>query len=231
MLQFLYDTALINANYAKTMWDGSWYKPGQNTTNCSFRVNADNTLTYPDGHKEEIISSDMCMDNFGDCYDMIPNSPYARTKKTLEFYKKTKIPNGNTIQDSKQVLTVIVVPSGSEVRFERGEMFSYRSICLEGGIVREQKVIETGEDITETTSRSAAIFETVYNEKTIWPNFNFKYKTGNYVRPTSPYYGYDRWKADPMTEQFKSDGGDPYFTLNHSGIHVYSGKVWAENCA
>lgn len=204
-----------------------WVQP--TITNNSFHINADNTLKYPDGHLEEIISSTRCMGNPSECYEMIPNSPFGTTKKTLEFYKKTKEPKGNTLEVSRQILTTVVVPTGAQIRFELGSSLDYRGKCVDMAIVRNQKFIDTGEPVTESNSIAAPLFENVYIDGKISPNFNFKYIDGNLVRPTNPYYNYDMWNNDPILN--KIEGNKMTFPImNNSGIHVFSSEVFAENC-
>jgi hypothetical protein len=209
MLTSLYNNANSLYTNAQTQWALLWANPPQVPVTGSapsgfairrvyqnppnfFKDDYD-ILRYPDGHEEEIFPASQCMDNLGNCYEMIPNSPYAKTKKTLQVYKKTKEPNGNTIQDSREILTTLVIPKGSQVRFENGETYNYRSQCVEMAVVKEQIYLDNRQPVNVSNSRGSGIHETMYVNGKITPNFNFRYNTGELVRPTNPFYSYDEW--------------------------------------
>ncbi len=175
----------------------------------SYKINKNNTLTYPDGHNEEIISAEICGANISYCFNMIPGTSYNRhnlnkmqfgkTNKTLEFYKKTIVINNNN--NISQVLTTIVVPSGTDIFFGSPSLSNTCSKRISKAIVREQHLIENDKIITESSSIR---------------DHDFKYITNQIITPSNGFDSHGEWAYD----------GHPSYS---AGIHVFSTKDKAKN--
>ncbi len=175
----------------------------------SYKINKNNTLTYPDGHHEEIMSAEICGGNIPYCFDMIPGTSYSRhnlnkmqfgkTNKTLEFYKKTIVINNNN--NISHVLTTIIVPSGTDIFFDSPSLSNTCPKRISEAIIREQRLIESDKIITE--SRSIR-------------DRDFKYITNQIITPLNGFDSHGEWAYD----------GHPH---SSAGIHVFSTKEKAKN--
>jgi hypothetical protein len=171
--------------------------------NVLYKINPDNTLTYPDGHSETIIPADMCGKNPLSCFTMTPGTSrsrsqpekmrFGKTNNAIEFYKKTIIYNGDKIDE---VLTTLIVPSGVDIFFSSPSLSNSCNKRVSKAIVRDQYLIENNKNITESWS----IFDR-----------RFKYKTNSVIVPGFVFDNYGEWVYDG----YPSSG---------NGIHVYSTK-------
>ena len=164
---------------------------------CEFKV-VDGELQYPDCHKERIFFGSYCDLNPTECYESIPDSPFAKTKVPIRMHKKTgTVDNGY----ATSVLTEIVVPSETDIHFGKPDCNDRRKNRVARGVVGKQLVMLTN---TETDSSKSLYFN------------SFEYITGKLVKPKEPFYGYDDW-----VRQGK------YNVDCQSGIHVFSNEKHA----
>jgi hypothetical protein len=170
----------------------------------TYKINPDNTLTYPDGHNEPIISAEVCGNDIPFCFDIMYDSEirkysgqkqFGKTKRALEFYKKT------VTSDNSEVLTTLVVPAGTDIFFSSPSVSNKCRKRAAKAIVKEQTLIESGKIVTESMAMC---------------NKTFKYNTNNLVTPSGPFDNFWEWQYDGYP-----DGGQ--------GIHVFSTKEKARN--
>lgn len=166
----------------------------------SYKIYKDNTLRYPDKHREVIFQAKDFENNPTECYDLNSDSPFGVTTKTLEFYKKTTSDNRTDLY-REYIIAKIVVPIGTQIHFEDGDPSNSKKKRVALGIVKNQFHYIYNKDVTHSISQH---------------DNSFKYKTGDVVTPKEKFYDLVDWI---------NNGCDD--VACESGIHVFSDEHFA----
>jgi hypothetical protein len=170
---------------------------------CPYEIHNDGTLQYPDCHKEKIWSAAECEKNPNNCYEMIPNSPFGKTTKTLEFVKQTQSDESRLLRQHEKelVITKIIVPTGTQIHFENGDTRNDTKKRVAMAIVGDQYHLSDNKHTSHSYS---------------FRDNKFAYITGSVVTPKDEFYDYEKWIKDGQVD-----------VACKSGIHAFSNEYKA----
>ena len=207
---------------------------------CKLEININphgtETITYPDCLTTPLYHGTKCLSNMSLCYENIPDpsgkpSSYWRTRDnvSVKVFKQTQIKGHNKNEDSKRVLTELILPPktlihGIDPINTKKYKMTGKSLCIdkyraEKAYVCKQTIYS--KDFSEDHKRYRYIQsnEIVTQSVSIWDN-SFIYTTGFLVTPRNNFH----YINNPR----KITRDVPKVYTCESGIHFYHEEINAK---
>ncbi len=191
---------------------------------CQYKTIAHNILKLPNGEQITIMEATECAKDPQKYYEMIPKSPFGKTKWAIRFYKKT-----HYLQHDKKnkhimgldAITELIIPPETRFHVELGE---YVTNIVSDTIFRFLQNLSLNNILAKFRFERALVGcqkwnDTQFDKTYSYFDREFAYTTGEMVTSKKPFYDYDQWINTKIHN---------YNATCESGIHAFPSKEKAE---